>query len=60
MNAPANVPSDIVQLCEARAPPDREQLVSDVENPEPVTSTVAAVPAEVGLKVSVGVTTAVV
>jgi len=56
LKAPANVPSEIVQLWEATAPPDNEQLVSDVEKPEPVTCTVVPVPAELGFKVIVGVT----
>ena len=60
VKAPANVPSEIVQLWEARAPPDNEQLVSDGEKPEPVTCTVVPAPAELGFKVIVGVTIALV
>ena len=31
VNAPANIPSEIIQLCEPTAPPDNEQLVSEIE-----------------------------
>lgn len=37
VKAPTNSPSERVQLCEPTAPPDKEQLLSDVEKPEPVT-----------------------
>ena len=60
MNAPASIPSEIVQVCEPTAPPESAQLVSDVENPEPVTSAVVPVPAELVFKVIDGETTAVV
>ena len=50
VNAAAKKPFATVHVCDPTALPVNEHEVSDVENPLPVTWTVAPTPAELGLK----------
>jgi hypothetical protein len=53
-NLPLNVPPEIEQVELLNGLPDREQVVSVDENPEPETTTVAPTAAETGVRVTVG------
>jgi hypothetical protein len=54
VNLPVNVPPEIEQVEPLTGLPDKEQVVSVDENPEPETTTVAPTAPETGVRVTVG------
>jgi hypothetical protein len=50
MNAPVNAPSEIEQVCDDTTLPEIEQDASNVEKPDPATSTVKPTEPEAGLR----------